>query len=124
MNKIPPIQYLFRKPKYPVIVDIDGNLVCGKSASTLARRLSKTLNLQEKTYNTIDSAGEGWAFYPRQWLLSPLTLKKRWTKLEIVKLYNERKNIKSEEKTYSEKSLSSKRLDSILSDIFELLNKT
>jgi len=44
--------------------------------------------MKEKTYNALDSTGEGWSFYPDRWVLSPLCSKKRWTKLEIIKLYN------------------------------------
>ena len=80
MKKIPPVQYLFRKPTYPVIIDINGNLICGFSASTLARRLSKLSGLEDQTYQAIDSTGEGWSFYPSHWILTPLTFKKRWTK--------------------------------------------
>ncbi|MBN1364840.1 MAG: hypothetical protein JW976_08550 [Syntrophaceae bacterium] len=124
MDKIPPVQFLFRKPKYPVIVNIDGVLTCGRSAITLANRLSKLINLQEGSYDAIDSTGEGWSFYSDKWILSPLCIKKRWTKLEIIWLYNNRKNKASNHVTYSEKSLSSKRLDRVFNDIFELLNKT
>ena len=124
MDKTPPVQFLFRKPKYPVIVDIDGVVVCGRLAITLAKRLPKLINLQEKSYNAIDSNGEGWSFYSDKWVLSPLCTRKRWTKLEIIRLYNNRKNKTSNHDTYSEKSLSSKRLDRVLIDIFELLNKT
>jgi hypothetical protein len=124
MDKIPPVQFLFRKPKYPVIVDIDGDVICGRSAIVLAKRLSKLINLQEKSYDAIDSTGEGWSFYSDKWVLSPLCIKKRWTKLEIIRLYNNRKNKTSDHITYFEKSLSSKRLDMVFNDIFELLNKT
>jgi hypothetical protein len=124
MDKIPPVQFLFRKPKYPVIVDIDGDVICGRSAIALAKRLSKLISLQEKSYDAIDSTGEGWSFYSDKWVLSPLCIKKRWTKLEIIRLYNNRKNKTSDHINYSEKSLSSKRLDMVFNDIFELLNKT
>ena len=124
MDKIPPVQFLFRKPKYPVIVDIDGDVICGRSAIALAKRLSKLISLQEKSYDAIDSTGEGWSFYSDKWVRSPLCIKKRWTKLEIIRLYNNRKNKNSDHINYSEKSLSSKRLDMVFNDIFELLNKT
>lgn len=124
MDKISPVQFLFRKPKYPVIVDIDGVVVCGRSAITLAKRLSKLIHLQEKSYDAIDSTGEGWSFYSDKWILSPLCIKKRWTKLDIIRLYNNRKNKTTDHDMYSEKSLSSKRLDRIFIDIFDLLNKT
>lgn len=124
MDKIPQIRYFFRKPKFPVFISFEGNLVCGKSAITLARRLSKIENLHENTYKAFDSTGEGWSFHPEQWLLSPLTVKKRWTKLELIRLFNERKNKNSEDPLYSEKSLSTKRMDRIINEIFALLNKT
>jgi hypothetical protein len=124
MDKIPPVQFLFRKPKYPVIVDIDGVVVCGRSAITLAKRLSRLINLQEKSYDAIDSTGEGWSFHSDKWILSPLCITKRWSKGEIIRLYNNRINKISNHDVYSEKSLSSKRLDRVFNEIFELLNKT
>lgn len=123
MEKILPVQFFLRKPKYPVIVDIDGVVVCGKSAITLAKRISKVINLKEKTYNAVDSTGEGWSFYTDKWLFSPLCAKKKWTKLEIIRLYNNRKNKISNIELYSEKSLSSKRFDKVFSDVFGLMNK-
>jgi hypothetical protein len=54
-------------------------------------------------------------------MISPLTIKKRWTKLEIIKLFNERENVEvGEGKKYSEKSLSAKCLEKIISDLVEL----
>jgi GNAT superfamily N-acetyltransferase len=50
----------------------------------------------------------------------PLVLKKKWTKLELIRLYNSRRN-NADENIYSEKSLSAKRFDKILSDITNLL---
>ena len=122
-NKVASVDYIFRKPKFPVIVNIDGILICGKSSITLSRRLAKINFQDEKTFYAIDSTCEGWSFYPNRWLLSPLTTKKRWTKIELINLFNNRKNKNSEEQEYSKKSLSSKRLDLIFMEIFSLLNK-
>ncbi|MCI5208362.1 MAG: hypothetical protein D3910_06120 [Candidatus Electrothrix sp. ATG2] len=124
MEKIPPLQTFLRKPKYPVIIDLDGVVVCGRSAITLARRIATASNLKEKRYYAFDSTGEGWSFNPEHWALSPFCEKRRWTKLEIIRLCNNRKNKASDEKLYSEKSLSAKRVDRIFGDIFELINKT
>ena len=124
MEKIPPIQPFLRKPKYPVIIDVDGVVVCGRSAITLAKRLSALSNLKEKRYYAFDSTGEGWSFQPEHWVLSPFCEKRRWTKLEMIKLYNNRKNKASGETLYSEKSLSSKRFDRIFNEIFELIDKS
>jgi len=124
MSEVQKINHFFRKPKYPVIINVDGILVCGKSAITLSRRLSEIKSMKSDSYHAIDSSVEGWAFIPEHWVISPMTLKKRWTKLEIINLFNERKNKNSEDPLYSEKSLSSKRLEKVFKDIFDLLNKT
>ncbi len=124
MKKIPPIQTFLRKPKYPVIIDLDGVVICARSAITLAKRLATSSNLKEKRYYAFDSTGAGWSFQSEQWALSPFCEKRRWTKLEIIRLFNNRKNKASDEKVYSEKSLSAKRFDRIFGDIFELLNNT
>jgi hypothetical protein len=73
-------------------------------------------------YETIDASGEGFGLsvYEDCFALSPLVLKKKWTKLELIRLYNSRKN-NADENNYSEKSLSAKRFDKILSDIASLL---
>lgn len=124
MNTVPKIKHFFRKPKYPVIVDVDGVLVCGKSSITLSRRLSEINLIKSNSYNVVDSSIEGWVFIPKHWVISPMTFKKRWTKLELIRMYNGRKNKKNEDFKYSEKSLSSKRLDKVFNDIFQLLDKS
>ena len=62
-------------------------------------------------------------FLPQHMAISPLTAKKKWTKKEIITLYNNRENPSSGEKQYSEKSLSAKRFDKIFTDIVEMLLK-
>ena len=120
MNQDTTIRHLFRKPKYPILVDVDGNLIAAKSSGSLTVRLSRLKLKKAGVYNAIDSSGEGWAFYSEHMVLTPLTMKKRWTKLEVIRLFNQRKNQTAGEKVYSEKSLSSKRFDRILADIVAL----
>ncbi len=115
------IGYLFRRPVYPLLVDVDGHLVAAVSESLLAQRLPGLELREDASYDVIDSSGEAWAFNAEHKVLSPLTLKKKWTKLEVIRLYNERKNNKKGEQPYPERSLSSKRFDRILADIVQLL---
>lgn len=117
------MKYFFRKPKYPIIINIDGNLICGKTSTTLSRRLEKFDYMHKKTYPAIDGTGEGWCFYPDRWLLSPVTMKRNWTKQEIITLYNERKNKQPDDEPYSSRSLSNKPKERIINEIVELLNK-
>jgi hypothetical protein len=40
----------------------------------------------------VDATGEGWAFHPDLMAVSPLTLKKRWKKIDVIRLFNESNN--------------------------------
>ena len=117
------LNYFFRKPKYPVICDVDGFVIAAKSEKSFVKRLSEVNLDPEKTYNLVDSTAEGWIILPKHMLVSPLTFKKQWSKKEIITLFNDRKNSSSEEVQYSEKSLSAKRFERIFGDIVDLLQR-
>jgi hypothetical protein len=115
------IKYVFRKPKFPLIINLDGYLIAATKRKLLTQLRNIELNLNT-CYETIDASGEGFGLYVYEdcFALSPLVLKKKWTKLELIRLYNSRKN-NADENIYSEKSLSAKRFNKILSDITSLL---
>ena len=114
------LKYFVRKPIYPIICNIDGYVIGAKSEKTFLKQLAETNVEIEKTYSLIDSSGEGWVFLPDLMTISPLTLKKKWFKKEVIDLFNNRINT-SEKIMYSTKSLSSKRFDRIFKEIVELL---
>ena len=114
------LKYLFRKPRYPIICNIDGYVVGAKSEKTFLKQLSETNVELEKSYDLLDSSGEGWSFWPDKMAISPLTRHKKWSKKEVIELFNNRINA-SENIMYSTKSLSSKRFDRIFKEIVELL---
>ena len=118
------IKYIFRKPKFPVIINLDGHVIAATQRNLPAQLNQIDLTLKT-CHETIDKSGEGFGLYVYDdcLALSPLVVKKRWTKLELIRLYNNRKN-KVNEKIYSENSLSSKRFDKIFSDINSLLKET
>jgi hypothetical protein len=118
------ITYIFRKPKYPVLCSINGFVIAARSEKTFLKQLLLTDVDSEKSYDLVDSTNEGWMFTPKEMMISPLTFKKSWTKKEIIALYNGRKNRADDCAPYSEKSLSSKRLDILFQDIVALLLKT
>ena len=93
MARIIELSHQFRRPQYPVLVDLDGLLVAAKSAKTLLRKLSNFDLPIETDYPAIDGTGEGLGLYlfPGEAVLSPMTIKKRWSKREIIHLYNQRK---------------------------------
>jgi hypothetical protein len=118
------VHYLFRKPVFPVICEIDGFVFADNSSKSLEKWL-QTIPLGVKTtYDMVDATAEGWSFMPEHMAVSPLTFKKNWTKKAVIALYNGRKNMPEPDRKYSEKSLSSKRFDQIFSEIVELLATT
>jgi hypothetical protein len=118
------LTYFFRKPKYPILCGIDGFVIAARSEKTFLKQLLLADADVEKSYNLVDSTTEGWLFTPKGMMISPFTCKKSWTKKEIIALYNGRKNRADDAVAYSEKSLSSKRFDTIFQDIVTLLLKT
>ncbi len=115
------LQYLFRKPKFPLIISIEGYFIGAKTPADLLRKLPQAPVGNKEYYQAIDKMGEGWSFSPGQMLLSPLALKKRWTKKQIISLFNQRTNKEDgQQEQYSEKSLSIKRLDRIITDLVQL----
>ena len=83
------LQYLFRKPTFPMLTNIGGYFIGAKTPKELSIKLTKTQFDRDKSYNMVDFTGEGWSLYTPKMVLSPLTLKKRWTKREIIKLFND-----------------------------------
>jgi hypothetical protein len=66
----------------------------------------------------IDAEAEGFAFYPDLETITPLTLKKDWTKAEIVALYHARK--RPDAPAYT-RSLPNRGLKAVVSDIVALV---
>ena len=115
------LRYLFRKPAFPMVTNIEGHFIGTNTPKDLIIKLGKIPLDQEKSYDMVDSTGEGWSLYSPKMVISPLTMKKRWTKREIIKLFNDRENTElAKGKKYSEKSLSSKRLDKIIFDLVDI----
>jgi len=69
----------------------------------------------------VDSTSEGYGFYPRMMLISPLTTKKRWTKAEVIALYNDRK--KPDAPNYEPGSLSNRGFDRVVHEVVHLLRE-
>ena len=117
-NAKSPIRYLFRVPKYPVLCCIDEQVIGATSERILAEKLSRMMLQEGKYYDVIDMTGEGWTLMSDVMVISPLTAKKRWTKLQLIRLVNSRTNKSNpHEKPYSERSLSSKRFEKIFLDL-------
>lgn len=121
------IQCLFRSPEFPLVCDAGSVLVGASSLQDFAAQVA-TLDLPpDGNLPVVDASAEGWVFNTEHGVLSPLTTKKRWTKKEVIAMFNGSDAASTLGGRYSERSLSSKRFDRILTEIVKLIrsaNKT
>jgi len=111
-------QHILMIPKYPIICNIDGNLIAARSLKTFNKKLGKYKLDTDKRYDIIESTGHSWILHCNLKVISPFSIRKKWSKLELVKMYN---SSIGTEKKYSEKSLSSKRYEKVFTDLVSLL---
>ena len=115
------IRYMFREPELPIICIIDKVLITAKSGAELQHRLNNVTLMPDTRYNVIDSSGATWELNTNQMYIVP-TMRRKWSKKKIIQTYNGSKNRQSTG-PYSEKSLSSKRFETIFSDIVALIEQ-
>lgn len=111
------ISYFFRAPRFPLLLDTGVELIALCSADECESRLP-LLALTGDPRPVIDARAEGFAFYPDLETITPLTLKKSWTKAEIVALYDARKRPGAPAYT---RSLPNRKLAEVVSDIVALV---
>ena len=113
---------LFRNPIYPVIVIAEDMLTVATNIKGLAEScISSKLPEGETVIKAIDSSAEEFWYSPDNYAIGPGFAFKKWTKKQIVELYNNSSNVMKSNKKYSPKSLSNKKLPRIIGDICELL---
>ena len=121
------IRCLFRSPEFPLVCDAGSVLVGASSLQDFAVQVA-TLDLPpDGNLPVVDASAEGWVFNTEHGVLSPLTTKKRWTKKEVIAMFNSSDAASTLGGQYSERSLSAKRFDRILTEIVKLIrsaNKT
>ena len=116
------VRYWPRKPRFPIIVDTERGLIGALSAAECSRRIARLGPFEsDDATPVVDSTSEGFGFYPRIMVISPLTTKKRWTKAEVIALYNDRK--KPNALAYHPGSLSNRGFDRIVHEVVQLLRE-
>ena len=113
------INFLFRKPRFPLIIDTGYGLLGANSWAACEKRLATITFPDMAPRDIIDATGEGFSLYPEHIAFSPLTSKKRWTKAAIIELYNSQKAPGRPE--YPTTSLGNKSLEKVVKDIVDLL---
>jgi len=117
------LRYMSRRPRFPIICDLDGELVADASSQQFERRLRKVALPVGRTFNIVDVTGEGWVLQPELSAISPLTLDKQWTKARVIGMFNTSLNAQRAGWQYPPRSLSNRRLEDIIRDLAELLDE-
>lgn len=113
------MNFLFRKPRFPIIVDTGTGLIGADSWVACEKQLAAVTFVDTAPRDVIDVTAEAFTLYPEHMVFSPLTFKKRWTKAAIIGLYNGQKGPGRPE--YPTTSLGNKSLEKVVKDIVELL---
>jgi hypothetical protein len=113
------VQYAFRRPRFPVIYAV-GNEVLSATSPAAFQRQAERLERPSTVLDMVDATGEGWAFHSDAMIVSPLTLKKRWKKVEVVRLFNESENARRLGAAYPEAYIPRRSLVRIIAEVAAL----
>ncbi len=111
------VQYAFRRPRFPIVCAVGDELISAGSSTVFQRQIDRFDVQAGKTLDIVDARGEGWAFHVDLGIVSPLTLKKRWTKAAVIRLFNESDNARRIGAVYSEAFIPRRSLARIISDV-------
>ena len=78
------INYIFRKPKFPVVYENNNNLIGGKTEKGFEIKLANLNIPSTSPHDVIDATGEVWFLSTDPLVLAPLTFKKRCTKKRLI----------------------------------------
>ena len=124
MNTSGKIQCAFRRPKFPLICAAGNELRAATSPAALQRQVEHWDLQGAKVLDIVDATGEGWAFHLDLRIVSPLTLKKRWKKIEVIRLFNESANARRLGATYPEAYIPRRSLVRIIAEVAALVAYT
>jgi len=114
------VQYAFRRPRFPIIYTVGNELLAALSPAALQRQLERPELQGAKVLDMVDATGEGWALHSDLMIVSPLTLKKRWKKIDVIRLFNESDNARRIGAHYPEAYISRRPLVLIIAEVAAL----
>lgn len=114
---------LFRSPKYPVIVIEQDDIWPAHNIHELGAVCYNSDPIEnEKNIKVIDSAGEEFWYSTQQIVLMPGFPRKKWTKKQLIDLFDNSEAAKENNIQFKKKSLSNLRVATIVSDICAFLS--
>jgi hypothetical protein len=126
MSTIKTISYMFRRPRFPLICEIDGCLIGAQSAAGFRRGLARFDLSRHREFGLIDANGERWMLLPNEMemVLAPVFATRRLRKIEIIRLFNASRSAKEAGLRYPESRIPNTRLDAIVKDLAALLPRS
>jgi hypothetical protein len=115
--------FAFRRPRFPLICDFDGDLFAAPSTAALQRRLAGLELIDESKARFVDANGESWRYFQNKMILAPEFPMRTWRKIEIIRLFNGSRTATEMGLCYPERRLANRRLDMIVRDIAALLKR-
>ena len=115
------IDCIFRAPEFPLLCDLGNVLLGASSVKDFSVQVDALALPPDAEFPVVDASAEGWVYNTKHRVLSPLTFKKRWTKKEVIAMFNGSGAARKLGGQYSEQSLSAKRFDRILNEIVALI---
>jgi hypothetical protein len=114
------VRYAFRRPRFPLVWPVGNELLSATSPAAFQRQIRR-LDLRGVTIiDMVDATGEGWVFHPELMMVSPLTIKKRWKKVEIVRLFNKSDTARRIGAVYPEAYIPRRSVDRIIAEVAAL----
>lgn len=115
------MDFIFRLPRFPVILDTGEALIHANSKSQLVSKVAKIKFADNGKKDIIDAQADCFSLYPEKMFVAPAITNRRWTKLQVIELYNTKKTAGASELRTT--SLGNRSLESIVSEVVELLSR-
>jgi len=85
------MDFIFRLPKFPVILDTGDALIHANSKSQLVSKIARIKFADNGKRDIIDAQANGFSLYLEKMFIAPAITRRRWTKLQVIELYNSKK---------------------------------
>ena len=116
------VDYLLRRPIFPIVIETDERVYGVLNEHELSQLVDNSKYVKKDSYSVIDSGGEGWSYFAPKNVISPLCVKKKWFKKEIIELFNSSLKKCNIPKRYIASSLSNRTVGKIIGEITEFSN--
>lgn len=113
------MNYVFRAPKFPLLLDTGRELVHAKTRLQFEKRVAAIEPRGKQELTIVDCTAQGFALYPETMIVAPDILNRRWTKAGVIDLYNQRRMPGAPE--LGKRSLGNRSLEKVVSEVVELL---